>query len=1507
MSWRHAGECMGEAGLQGTVSRRSLGRRGGLFGLCLAALAASVLAGVLQHRANQDHQRERFSRVADAATLTLQAQLAAFGHGLRGARGAVIAAGPQLDRARFRAYSESRDYASEFPGIRGYGYIQRVAAAEEDRFVEAAKNDGFPDFAVHALAPNDGERFVIRYLEPLARNEAAIGLDIASEPARRAAALAAARSGQATLSRPVTLVQEAGRARHGFLLLLPVYDTGMPLDNADARLAATRGWAFAPLTIDAVLQRVEQGEGAYALALTDVGDGDASEPFYVSAGFASPGAVPVSAERRLRIHGREWAAHFIARPAFIEGLRLPSPWLVALATLGLGLLSVAVWYLVATARERRRAAFIDHAQLEALVAGSTEAIIACDPSGRITLWNSAAQHALGHTQAETLGRPMASVLIDDNGHPAFADLSRDIQGASHRLRRKDGALLDVLASLSVIRDAAGQTYGASLFLHDMSRHLRAEEQFRRVVEASPSAILMVDEAGRIQLANAKAEELFGYAREDLLGQAMDRLLPGDTRQHHAGYIERYFREPQARPMGAGRDLYGLRRDGTRVPIEIGLNPIHTAEGRFALAFIIDITERKRHEEGILRLNATLEQQVLERTAQIRTYSSRLGAILAHAGYAIVATDLQGNITLFNPAAERMLGHVAAEVTAGATSIDLLHDETELRSRSLALSERRGGHVGATFAQIAGVTTAAGSDVAEWTYVRRDGRHLPVALNVSALRDEHGGASGFLVMASDLTEQKRRDAELHQAITAAEQANRSKSDFLANMSHEIRTPMNAILGMLYLLDRVDLPVVAQDMVRKINLAARSLLSIINDVLDFSKIEAGRIDVEEAPFDLAEVLDNVATLMGSAVETRTVEMLVSPAPEGARHLRGDALRLGQVLVNLVSNAIKFTERGEVSLAVERLSADDPGTARLRFVVSDTGIGIPMEKQAMIFSPFSQVDSSTTRRFGGTGLGLSICNRLVTLMGGTLQVDSTPGQGSTFRFDLVFPLAEAPEETLSHRGPWHVLVVDDHDIAREHLSRVVRGFGWVAEEASSGTGAVARVADADGAPCDVVLMDWQMPGVDGLSAAADIRRRLHTSQQPIIIMVTAFERKLVDHEPHRHAVDAVLTKPVTASVLYNAINEVLARRDPGLLSRRAASTSGHRLAGYRLLVVDDSEINREVAQRILEGEGASVAQASDGLEALEVLGATAQRFDAVLMDVQMPVMDGYEATRRIRALPTLADLPVIALTAGAFKPQQDAALAAGMNAFVAKPFEVPDLVMAILRHAPHVASPPAERAATVDARRDAGAVLVPDTIDPQLLDIHRGLAYWREATPYKRYLAQFARRYGDFVETLEASLSRHDTVQACADVHRMRGAAASLAMTSLVAISSDIEEQLRQGAEVGDLLPSLRLTLQETLDDVAQYVQSGDVADTATGGATLPAVAAVEALLSALDSDDADAIEHALAAVPATLPGDARHRLTLRIEEFDYRGAEAEARALMQALAIGDPNSPTASTEE
>ncbi|MGH8025868.1 MAG: response regulator, partial [Pseudoxanthomonas sp.] len=983
--------------------------------------------------------------------------------------------------------------------------------------------------------------------------------------------------------------------------------------------------------------------------------------------------------------------------------------------------------------------------------------------------------------------------------------------------------------------------------------------------------------GIIRLANVKSEELFGYARSELLGHPVTKLLPPGSRGGHDAFIARYFENSESRPMGAGRDLYCLRSDGIRVPVEIGLNPIATADGLYALASIIDITERKRQEERIIGLNATLEQQVMERTEQIRTYSSRLTAILQHAGYAIVATDIDGTISLFNPAAERMLGYSADELI-GRKGIECLHDDGDLRAKSAELSVAGGQRVEAAFIRIASHLERHAVEIPEWKYLRKEGRSLPVRLSISVLRDDRQEAIGYLVMASDLTEQKARDSELRRLISEAEKANRYKSDFLANMSHEIRTPMNAIMGMLYLMDRTELPAAAQDMTRKIRLAARSLLSIINDVLDFSKIEAGRIELEDEPFDLADVMESVAALMASAVDAKGAEMLISPAPPGARYVRGDALRLGQVLINLVSNAIKFTQKGEVVLDVEQLAGAREGCSRLRFSVTDTGIGISEEKQRMIFSPFSQVDSSTTRKYGGTGLGLSICSRLVQLMGGALALESQPGKGSRFHFEIQLAV-DSRAETKASKDTYRVLVVDDHDIAREHLGLIVRGFGWTADVADSGERALQTLGRQDAAQYDIVLMDWQMPGMDGLETAALIRSRIPSPWQPIIIMVTGFERKLIEQDPGRDDVDAVLTKPITASALYNVINEV-ARRRAGGVAVPAVVSAERRLGGYRLLVVDDSDINREVAQRILEGEGARVELADDGRQALEMLQARPDQFDVVLMDVQMPEMDGYEATARIRMSPELAEMPVVALTAGAFKRQQDAALEAGMNAFVAKPFEVPDLVFTILQFAPgRSENGLGGKQAPAD---DVDAVA--EDIDPQLLDIRKGLSYWREAAPYRRYLAQFARRYAGVADALEDYLRRGDKAGACAEMHKMRGAASSLALPSLVAATADMEEQLRGGNDIDDLMGGLRLVLRETLEDIHQYAHSEPVAEAEPANPGEDPTALLGDLLKALDSDDPESIDAAMAPLSGRIRPDAAEKILRYIEEFDFRGAEA-----------------------
>jgi CheY-like chemotaxis protein len=416
------------------------------------------------------------------------------------------------------------------------------------------------------------------------------------------------------------------------------------------------------------------------------------------------------------------------------------------------------------------------------------------------------------------------------------------------------------------------------------------------------------------------------------------------------------------------------------------------------------------------------------------------------------------------------------------------------------------------------------------------------------------------------------------------------------------------------------------------------------------------------------------------------------------------------------------------------------------------------------------------------------------------------------------------------------------------------------------------------DIVLMDWQMPGMDGLATAAMIRSRIPSPRQPIIIMVTGFERKLIEQDPCRDDVDAVLTKPITASALYNVINEVLRRR-VGSVALPAMISEERRLGGYRLLVVDDSDINREVAQRILEGEGARVELAEDGRQALAMLQAQPDRFDVVLMDVQMPEMDGYEATARIRKSPELADMPVVALTAGAFKRQQDAALQAGMNAFVAKPFEVPGLVATILqfpsRHPQESFSD--KRAPAYDAEP------IVEDIDPQLLDIRKGLSYWREAGPYRRYLAQFARRYAGMADALEAFLRRGDKVGACAEMHKMRGAASSLALPSLVAATAEMEELLRDGRDIDDLMGGLRLVLRETLEDIHQYVGSEPIAETMSASGGEDSIALLGELLKVLDSDDPESIDAAAAPLSGRIRPDAADRIFQYIEEFDFRGAE------------------------
>ena len=605
------------------------------------------------------------------------------------------------------------------------------------------------------------------------------------------------------------------------------------------------------------------------------------------------------------------------------------------------------------------------------------------------------------------------------------------------------------------------------------------------------------------------------------------------------------------------------------------------------------------------------------------------------------------------------------------------------------------------------------------YIRKDGSLVPVLIGGALLSDSKEQGVAFIV---DLTERKQAEAD-RQARREAEAASTAKSEFLANMSHEIRTPMNAILGMSYLALQSGLNPQQRNYIQKVHASAESLLGIINDILDFSKIEAGKLDMESIPFSLADVLDNLGSLVGMKAEEQGLELLFVEPPGLPTALVGDPSRLSQVLINLANNAVKFTERGEVVVAVDLIERD-AASALLHFEVRDTGIGMSVEQQQRLFRPFSQGDASTSRRYGGTGLGLAISRHLVRLMGGELNVDSAPDKGSRFHFRLRFSLqagAAIQPRALVREGSLlgtRALIVDDNASAREVLSEMAAGLGLKADTAVDGTNALHQVtvAEARGEPYGLLLLDWTMPGMDGVECArllAERERPRHPT--PRVLMLTAFSRSQVQQRLSelRVAVDALLTKPVTPSTLFDACVAALglaAMRHSTRSAQREESMLDHqaKLKGARILLVEDNLINQELALDVLSGAGILVTVAGNGQEALDMLAQ--QSFDGVLMDCQMPIMDGYAATRALREKAQWRDLPVIAMTANAMVGDRDKALAAGMNDHIAKPIRVDDMFATLARWIRPDAPTSDESPGNAGADRDLGATADLPTATPR-----------------------------------------------------------------------------------------------------------------------------------------------------------------------------------------------------
>jgi PAS domain S-box-containing protein len=977
---------------------------------------------------------------------------------------------------------------------------------------------------------------------------------------------------------------------------------------------------------------------------------------------------------------------------------------------------------------------------------SPMAVLAVDLDARITAWNAAAEELFGYSAEEALGRNIDDVVVQDEEHrdEAVGLTERGLAGQEVNLvtqrQRRDGTLIDVEVRAAPIV-VGGEQVGFYVIYHDISELQRQRRYFEALFALSPTAIATVDRNDRVTSWNAAAEQLFGYAREEAIGRNIDDLVANTDDLRAEG-----FEMARAAERGeVHRVTRRVRKDGSFVDVDLRGAPI-VVGGEMVGMFCLyhDISELQR---------------------QRRYYQ----ALVQNSPIAVALMDPHGTVTAWNPAAERLFGYAEAEAI-GRHIDDLVATDPSVREEAREKTGR-----GMSGQHVHGITKRT----------KKDGSLADVEL-FGAPVIVGGDPVGLYGMYHDIS-------ELQRARRDAEAATEAKSAFLATMSHEIRTPMNAVIGMTDLLLRTELDAEQRTFAEVIRSSGEALLSVINDILDFSKIEAGRLELDMHAFDLRQCVESALDLVARAAAEKELDLAYELRPGTPEALMGDEARLRQILLNLLNNAVKFTERGEVVVTVEAEpilaegvpAADERlGRYRLQFAVRDTGIGIAPELVDRLFESFSQVDASTTRRYGGTGLGLAISKRLSERMGGTTWVDSTPGQGSTFHFTIEADAVPRPLRAYERtddqpfRGR-RVLVVDDNATNRHIARAYLEGWGMLVRETAAPSEALEWIRRGD--PFDAVILDMQMPEMDGVTVARRIRESGAAERLALILLTSLGRREAADDGLFA----ARLQKPIRPSQLHDVLVTVLVGAEA--VERRAAQAVVSAEAPrrpLRILVAEDNAVNRQLALLLLEKIGYSADTAANGREALEAVERDG--YDVVLMDVQMPEMDGLEATRRIHERLGAHRPRIIAATANATQDERERCLAAGMDDYLSKPIRLDELAAALERQRPH--GPGGDSAADAGSGAAAPGARPGAPIDSVALDrLRQALG---EAA-MSELIGTFLREAPQLLATMRSAVEQGDIEDVRRAAHTLKSNAATFGAAELSEVARALEREAHEGA--------------------------------------------------------------------------------------------------------------------